>query len=87
MRTKYNFGLPVGAGGCAVKLFKRVSKIAFSASKYSTSLSKFANTASNAIDSPNFAFAVLIMFCSLQAIIFKTLFFLSVIKSLIPSNS
>ena len=83
MLTKYNFGLPVGAGGCGggvVKLFKRVSNC-------TTSLSKFANTASNAIDSPNFPIAVLIMFCSLQAIIFKTLFFLSVIKNLIPSNS
>jgi hypothetical protein len=54
MLTKYNFGLPVGAGGCGgAYKFKRVSKIASFASKCSTSLSMFAYTASNAIDSPN----------------------------------
>jgi len=53
MLSKYNFGLPVGGGGCGggvVKLFKRVFKVASFASKYSTSLSMFAYTVSNSID-------------------------------------
>ena len=48
MLSKYNFGLPVGAGGCGggvVKLFKRVYKVALSAFNSVTSLSIFANTA------------------------------------------
>jgi hypothetical protein len=56
MLPKYNFGLPVGAGGCGggvVKLFKRVYKVAFSASNCTTSLVTFAYTALNAIESPN----------------------------------
>ena len=58
MRTKYNFGLPVGAGGRGA--YKKVAKVAFSASKCSTSLYIFAYTASNAIDSPNFVSALFI---------------------------
>jgi hypothetical protein len=86
MRTKYNFGLPVVAGGCAVKLFKRMSKIAFSAFNSATLLPIFASTAANAIDCPNSASAVFITLIGSQLLIFKSLLFLSAIKNSIPAN-